>query len=124
MDEVTNPKPGDNGPAEKPRPVPNLTGGLILILLGVLFLLSEMGRLGWSDWWAYFLVGLGAIFIVEALVKAASADGRKGTGGKVIAGAILMVIGGAHLVGFEDWWPLLLIAAGIGVLISGFTRRK
>ena len=126
MTDVTNSKPDENAPREKGRgrPYPNITGGLILILLGVLFLLSEMGRIGWSDWWAYFLVGLGAIFIVEALLKATTAEGRKGASGKVIAGLILIVIGGAHLVGFQEWWPLILIAVGVGVLISGLIRQK
>ena len=124
MSEVTNPNPVDNVPSQKSRPLPSLTGGLILILLGVLFLLSEMGRLGWSDWWAYFLVGLGGILIVDALFRASSAEGRKGAGGKIIAGSILMVIGGAHLIGFEEWWPLIFIALGVGVLISGFSKRK
>ena len=124
MNEVSNPNPAEKVPSEKNRPLPSLTGGLILILLGVLFLLSEMGRIGWSDWWAYFLVGLGAIFIVEALLKATTAEGRKGASGKVIAGLILIVIGGAHLVGFQEWWPLILIAVGVGVLISGLIRQK
>ena len=120
------PNPNENVPSEKDRrrPYPNLTGGLVLILLGVLFLLTEMGRIGWVDWWAYFLVGLGAIFLLEAFFRVFSAEGRRGAGGKVIAGLILVVIGGAHLVGFEEWWPLILIAVGVGVLISGLLRRR
>ncbi len=126
MNEVINPEPEGKTPADKgrTRPYPSITGGLILILLGVLFLLSEMGRLGWSDWWAYFLVGLGGILIVEALLRATTVEGRKGAGGKVIAGIVLMVIGGSHLIGFEHWWPLILIAVGIGVIISGIVKHK
>ncbi len=126
MNDVSNPKPDENVPCEKgrSRPHPNLTGGLVLILLGILFLLSEMGRIGWVDWWAYFLVGLGVIFLLEALVRAFSAEGRRGAGGKVIAGLILIVIGGSHLVGFEQWWPLILIAVGVGVLISGLLGKR
>ncbi len=126
MNDVPNPNLNESTPREKDRrgPYPNLTGGLVLILLGVLFLLTEMGRIGWIDWWAYFLVGLGAIFLLEAFVRVFSAEGRRGAGGKVIAGLILIVIGGAHLIGFEEWWPLILIAVGVGVLISGLLRRK
>ena len=61
-----------------------------------------MGSIGWADWWAYFLVGLGGILMLEALFRGFSAEGRKGAGGKVVAGPILIVIGGAHLIGFED----------------------
>jgi len=102
---------------------PKLTGGLILILLGVLFLLTEMDRISWADWWAYFLVGLGGIFLLEALLRAGSAEGRRGLGGRLVAGLILAIIGGAHLIGFEEWWPLVLIAVGIVVLVSAFFRK-
>ena len=60
---------------------PKITGGLILILLGVLFLFTEMDRISWTDWWAYFLVGLGGIFLLEGALsglsrpKAAAAPG-------------------------------------------------
>lgn len=124
MSENANPGPELSAPRGTKRPVPSLAGGLILILLGVLFLLSEMDKIGWSDWWAYFLVGLGAILIIDALFRATSAEGRKGVWGKVVAGLILAAIGGAHLVGFEEWWPLIFIALGVGVLVSGFTKRK
>ncbi len=126
MNEDINPKPEENVPTDRRqgRPYPSLTGGLILILLGVLFLLSEMGRIGWVDWWAYFLVGLGVIFLLEAAVRSVWAEDRHGAGGRIIAGLILVVIGGSHLVGLEHWWPLILIAVGIGVLISGFAKKK
>jgi LiaF transmembrane domain len=102
---------------------PKITGGLILILLGVLFLMSEMDKVSWTDWWAYFLVGLGAIFLIEAVLRAFSAEGRRGAGGRLVAGLILAVIGGSHLVGFEEWWPLILIAVGVGVLISAVIKK-
>jgi len=102
---------------------PKITGGLILILLGILFLMSEMDKVSWTDWWAYFLVGLGAILLLEALLRAFSAEGRRSIGGRLVAGPILIVIGGAHVIGLEEWWPLVLIAVGIGVLISAFVKK-
>ena len=126
MTDVTNSKPDENAPREKGRgrPYPNITGGLVLILLGILFLLTEMGKIGWGGWWAYFLVGLGGVLLLEAFVRAFSAEGWRGAGGKVIAGLILIAIGGSHLIGLEHWWPLILIAVGVGVLISGLIRQK
>src|SRR4030065_1449269 len=94
---------------------PKITGGLILILLGVLFLMSEMGRVSWTDWWAYFLVGLGAIFLLEGLIRAFAAEGRRGAGGRLVAGLILVVIGGSHLIGFEEWGALGLLGVAGGV---------
>ena len=114
MDE--NAKPKQNPPSK-------ITGGLILILLGVLFLFTEMDRISWADWWAYFLVGLGGIFLLEALYRSFSVEGRRGIGGRIVAGLILAVIGGSRLIGFEEWWPLILIAVGFGVLESAFFKR-
>jgi hypothetical protein len=54
---------------------PKVTGGLILILLGVLFPMAEMDRVSWADWWAGFVVGLGGIFLIEALLRAPSPGG-------------------------------------------------
>ncbi len=102
---------------------PKLTGGLILILLGVLFLLTEMDRISWADWWAYLLVGLGGIFLFEAFLRAFSVEGRQGISGRLTAGLILAIIGGAHLVGFGEWWPLILIAVGVVVLLSAFLKK-
>ena len=109
----------------KPKrdPSPKITGGLILILLGVLFLMSEMDRISWADWWAYFLVGVGAILLVEALFRSFSPEGRKTIGGRVVAGPILIIIGGSRLIGLEHWWPLVLIAVGVGIVISAFLKR-
>ncbi len=107
----------------KQIPRPKLTGGLILILLGVLFLLTEMGRISWVDWWAYFLVGLGGIFLLEVIIRVISgADGR-GVTGRLIAGLVLIFIGGAYLFGLQEWWPLVLIAVGAAVIISSFFKR-
>jgi hypothetical protein len=94
---------------------PKITGGLILILLGVLFLLTEMDRISLADWWAYFLVGLGGIFLFEALLRAFSGEGRRGL--------VLAIIGGSYLIGFMEWWPLILIAVGIVVLVSAFLKK-
>jgi chromate transport protein ChrA len=101
---------------------PRITGGLILILLGVLFLLAEMDRISWMDWWAYFLVGLGTILILEELFRGFSESRHRA--GRLIGGLVLIVIGGAHLVGFEEWWPLILIAAGLGLILSPLFRKK
>jgi hypothetical protein len=103
---------------------PRLTGGLILILLGVLFLLTEMGRISWADWWAYFLVGLGGIFILEFIISSLTTAHRPTRTGRLIAGLVLAIIGGAHLVGFEEWWPLILIAVGVGLLLSPLFGKK
>jgi hypothetical protein len=115
-----NGEQGSREPGWRRRGAPGVTGGLILILLGTLFLLAQMDKISWGSWWAYFLVGLGAIFLVTGIAGMA---GRHGTGGRMIAGVVLIVIGGAHIIGVSVWWPYLLIGIGAALLISAFFRR-
>ncbi len=108
----------------KHDPLSGLTGGLILILLGTLFLLTTMDYLSWSNWWQYFLLGLGAIFILEALIRLIIPKAGKSFTGKLIGGSILLIIGASFVFGLVTWWPLILIAVGIIVIISGFVKSK
>ncbi len=99
-----------------------MTGGLILILLGILFLLSLHHYIHWSDWWAYFVMGLGAILVLDFVVRSASASKRGANTGKIVAGAVLIVIGATHVFGLSTWWPLILIAVGLILLVSSFRK--
>ena len=118
-------KEKDNKSSEKERkhdPCSGITGGLILVLLGVLFLLSTMDVISWGDWWAYFLLGLGAILILEVIVRSLVPAYRQHHKGKLVAGAVLIIVGGAHIIGMVHWWPLILIAVGIIILFSSLRK--
>ncbi len=108
----------------KHDPLSSMTGGLILILLGVLFLLVTMDHISWGSWWQYFLMGLGVILILEAIIRSASPSYRRDISGKLIGGFILIFIGGAFIIGWSNWWPLILIAVGVGILLSSFWKAK
>ena len=97
-------------------------GGLILILLGVLFLLATMDVISWADWWAYFLLGLGAIFIIEFIVRSVTPAYRHQPRGKLVVGTVLLIIGGAHILGMVSWWPLILIAVGIIIIFTSLKK--
>lgn len=99
-----------------------VTGGLILILLGVLFLLSTQHAIAWGDWWAYFVMGLGAILILDFILRSLAGAGRGANIGKIVAGAVLIVVGASHVFGLETWWPIILIAVGVILLFSSFRR--
>jgi len=101
-----------------------ITNGLILILLGVLFLMATLDYLSWGEWWAYFLIGLGAIFLFEVAVRAASPGNYQRFTGKLIAGIVLIIIGSAHIFGLVTWWPLVLIAVGLAMIVSYFLGGK
>jgi hypothetical protein len=103
----------------------SITGGLVLIWLGFTFYLAVTGRVGWENWWALFLIGLGAIIIFQGFVM--YAEGRRAYPGPFIGGAVLFVIGLTFYSGFmaADLWPLFLVAIGVVVLASAaFGRRR
>ncbi len=95
--------------------------GLIVIALGVLFLLENLGyvyiRDLW-DFWPVFLILLGAS-------RMANCRGPRG----LASGLIVVAIGGiflAHNLGYipfdiaRAFWPVILILFGVGLLIRGF----
>jgi len=113
-------------------PIGSVIGALVLIWLGVLFLAMqnpEMIRLpfsiSWDNVWAFFLVGLGALLILEVLLRVIFPAPRRIVG-PLIWGIILLVIGVAGLfpgMGVEKLWPLALIAGGLGLLLTNVLRR-
>ena len=113
-------------------PIGSVIGALVLIWLGVLFLAvqnPEMVRLpfsiSWDNVWAFFLIGLGALLILEALLRVIFPAPRRIVG-PLIWGIILLVIGVAGLfpgLGVEKLWPLALIAGGLGLLLTNVLRR-
>jgi hypothetical protein len=105
-------------------PLRGLFPGLILILLGILLFLATQGILAWDIWWQYFLIGLGAIFIIDGLAHFWSSAHRGSAFGRFIPGVILLFVGLVFVFGFSQWWPLVLIVVGIGILVGYFFRRR
>ena len=98
-------------------------GGLILIWLGVTFYLAQAGTVSWTNWWAYFLLGLGAIIIGQGVLRLAG--GRGPYVGSFIGGAVLMLIGYASVQPLAvELWPLILMVIGAGVILSGVAGRR
>jgi hypothetical protein len=101
-------------------------GGLVLIVVGVVFLLRNFGLPLPENWWSVFLFipGIGLLFGAwtvyqrdHAASPAALAMGGAGTG--------LIVLGIGFLLGADvgKFWPVILIAVGIVVLVGGSRRR-
>jgi hypothetical protein len=107
-----------NEPKHPHNPYSRIFGGLTLILLGTLFLLTEMDKISWGDWWAYFLAGLGGLMILEGIVRSFSRSAREHVTGRFIGGAILLIVGGSHIFDWHIWWPYILIAVGAVMLLS------
>lgn len=105
-------------------PMSRAMGGMVLILLGVIFFITQNGLLGvtWSNMWGAFLMGLGGLLILQALVRLALPQYRRGAFGLVIGGLVLISVGTIPFggAGWAQWWPLGLIAVGIALLIQQF----
>jgi hypothetical protein len=49
---------------ERERDLAGAIGGGVLIWLGISFWLAQSGTVSWTNWWAYFIAGLGALLII------------------------------------------------------------
>ena len=100
----------------------SLTGGLILIGIGTVFLLSQLT--GWyiQNWWALFIF-IPAVLKLNEVWQSYQANGRFNaeTRGSLI-GALLLTMVGAFFLFSISWnlfWPLLLILFGVSALLNG-----
>jgi hypothetical protein len=100
-------------------------GGIVLILLGLLFLASELYPDVFNFWsWPFILIGLGVIFLLWALITM--------NGGLAIPGMILSGLGAIFYYqevtqDWESWayiWALIPGFVGLGILLSGLIDKK
>jgi len=99
-------------------------GGAILILLGIVFLLQNLGSLSLNNWWALFILlpALGALGAAWRTYQSAGGHLTATARGSLIGGLVLTMITAAFL--FDLNWgilaPVLIVLAGIGLLINAF----
>ncbi len=121
----------------------SITWAFILIWAGLVFLATNLGwfnQLGITidqSWmfhslqdlnhfgvWNLIALGAGAILVLEVIARLLLPNFRRHVGGTLIVAAVFIGLG---LGGFFSWsylWPLILIAVGINVLLSGIGRAK
>jgi hypothetical protein len=103
-----------------------IVGGSVLIWLGVTFFLEQNGNISSDIWWAYFILGVGAILILEGVVI--YSRGHYGLG-PIIGGAFL-IFAGISAIATDNYriqsnlWPLAIVVIGLLVLLSGFAFRR
>jgi hypothetical protein len=101
--------------------------GLILVLIGALYLLNEIEVLPeMTNWWALFLL-LPAVGILSAGLGAYRRNSGRWTPAVVfplLGGVLLVGLSAAFLFGIDfGWlWPLFLIAGGLLLLAGQFIR--
>ena len=102
-------------------------GGAVLIVIGIAFLLQNLGLPTLQNWWAVFI-------LIPALGSLATAwniyqnNGRQFTAAvrwPLLSGLIIAAIAVIFLfnISFGAYWPLLLIAGGLLILLNGFYSR-
>jgi hypothetical protein len=64
-----------------------MMGGLILIVLGLIFLAGQSGIILWSLLWPLFVLAVGAAFLIGLVT------GGRGASGLAIPGCIITTIG-------------------------------
>ena len=100
--------------------------GLILIILGLIFLAQNFGYPIPNNWWA-FLILIPAVGSFAAAWNMYRRSGNQFTPpvrGSVIAGLILIALAVVFLLGidFGKLWPVILILLGLGALFGGWWR--
>lgn len=100
----------------------NTTGGLILIGIGTLFLLSQVTGFHLDNWWALFIL-IPAMCKLNEARQSYRANGRltEETRGALIGGTLFAMVAVFFLfsLSWNLFWPLMLILLGIGALLNG-----
>ncbi len=102
-----------------------ITGGLILILLGILLYYATVGNtaINFANFWQYLIIGIGAILIVQGLVRYV----ERGVViiGTFVGGIVLMFVGFVFVsTNNLAYWPLILVLLGVAAIASAFSARR
>ncbi len=98
--------------------------GLVLLLLGVTFYLATKKVISWSEWWAYFIFGLGILFLVDALIRKTVPEYRRPVSGRIFAGVLFVGLGLVFIYGVTDWWPFIFVVIGLWLILKGLIKIK
>ncbi|MBI5034032.1 MAG: hypothetical protein HZB51_26215 [Chloroflexi bacterium] len=101
-------------------------GGIILILLGAVFLLQNMGAVIFGNWWALFIL-LPAVGAFSAAWRSFSRGNGQVSGTTIssfIVGVVFTALTLALFFSFDLTWlgPTALILIGMALLVATFMR--
>jgi len=101
-------------------------GGVVLILVGVVFLMRQISGFDLDNWWALFIL-IPAVSSLATAWRAYEGAERKFTAavrGSLIGGLMMLLIAAIFLFNL-DWalfFPAILILTGLGILASSFLK--
>lgn len=100
----------------------NPTGGLILIGIGTIFLLSQLTGFYIHNWWALFIL-IPAVCKLNEARQSYRANGRltASSRGALFGGTLMAMVASVFLfnLSWNLFWPAVLIMLGIGALLNG-----
>ncbi len=99
----------DLGPSDR---LSQFTWGGGIVWLGLVLLLNLTPTVPWV------LGGAGTLLLIEVAMRLIIPEYRARPGSRLIVALALMAVGFGTVLGVSSWWPLLLIAAGLGLLIN------
>jgi hypothetical protein len=98
--------------------------GALIVAIGLLILLDNMGIFRVHDVWHYWPVLL-IVFGVSKILEARAAAGYVWGGVLTLAGALLLLDNlDIVVIDFNFVWPLLLIAFGLSMLLRSIDRKR
>ena len=111
-------------------PIGTLTWPLILIWVGVVLLLEnlglliDLGTLGRVETWSLIFAGAGVIVLAMVVVRYLMPEHRRSLTGNIILGFVLLGVGLGDILGWEIVWAIVIIAIGVSLLLGGLVRRR
>ena len=101
-----------------------LVAGTVVIILGILLTLNNLGKIEVGDYLHFWPVALIA-FGMAVFLESSKMPGRFAGGTLMLAGT-LMLLNNLGVIRFRlhDWWPLLLILLGISIIWRGYDRAR
>ncbi len=101
-------------------PLSAVIWALILIWAGLVFLGQNLLPSLYHGWepWTLVVIGAGVIVLLEAVVRTLRPEYRRPIAGTVIFGVILIAVGLGEQPGWDAFWPVPLIIAGVGLRAS------
>ena len=102
-------------------------GGVVLIVLGVLFLMQNFGWQLPKNWWAAFILipALGSLMAARRSYETNGGALDATVLGPGVVGLLLVALAVALFLGV-NWgvfWPIVLIVVGMGVMARSYWRR-
>lgn len=105
-----------------------LAGGIVLILLGILFLTAQLFPDMWSwigpDNWPLIVIGVGALLLIIGAVAGAPEMAVPAFIVAAVGGLLYWQIATGNWASWAYAWPLIPAAAGLGAIVTGLWKRQ